>query len=241
MRGEENIDISQHAGGDREKARVWDSWARRHFREMAVAKLAGLVRSRAAEEAEWRNVVEHMLVVNAVAVWLARNVARVGQQVDVRLVDEASMLHDVDKRKLREQGISRNDERGSAILGDLLREYHEGHEHQFGPDVELAAKYTGRVPQIFEGDTTQDAAIAALPLEHLLIAYADARVRNDEIVSLEEARDQNKEKIRQDAGFYDHWYRFYKKVEKRIFDLIGVEPSSLSNASVFTMVKAEVG
>lgn len=231
MTSEEFIDTSQQAGGRREKVLAWSTWAEKphRFKALRVARETGLLDKKGG----WRNVVEHMLVVNAAAVWLARGLEAAGQVVAVQNVDDGSLLHDVDKKILKDHKISRNEERFETTRDELLR------RHGYSEEVIAIAKYTARVEEIFiETEAQQDAAIAAMPLEKLLMAYADARVRNTEIVSLEEARDKNKEKIPAEAAFYDQWYRFYKKVEERIFDLLGVKSEMLNNASVFTMVKA---
>ncbi|MBI2021906.1 HD domain-containing protein [Candidatus Daviesbacteria bacterium] len=226
---EENIDTSSHTGGENEKRRAWSSWAIKHFGEMRLAKTAGLF----PKEAGWRNVVEHSLVVNALAVYLAKKIAKAGPPVNTDLVDSASILHDVAKRRDKESGISRDNERSAGATRELLE------QDGYSEEVIRAAEYTGRVPEIYLAEEEQKRAIKNSPIEALIVAYADARVRNTNIVSLEEARDKNKEKIPNNAAFYDKWYSFYQKVEERLTSLAGISPLDLSEQNVFEMVKSD--
>lgn len=227
---ETKIDTTPHTGGALDKRHAWNKWAVRHFSKLRSLHSSGVL----SKDSPFRNVAEHLLVSNATSVFLARKLKTSGVEVDEQLVDDASILHDVAKRVQREKGISYENETRIPITGDMLSSM------GYSEDVVRVASYTGRVPEIYiEDDVRQTEAIARIPLEQLVVAYADARVRNTDIVSLEEARDLNKEKIFSDATFYDKWYRFYKKVEERIFAEMGdsIKPEDVNNSSVFEMVK----
>lgn len=226
---EENVDTTYRTGGEREKRQAWSSWAIRHFGEMKLAKTAGLF----PKKEGWRNVVEHSLVVNALSVYLARKIAEAGQSVNVDLVDTASVLHDVAKRRDKERGVSRNEEHIVGATGELLK------QRGYPKETIRTAKYTGRVPEIYLTVEEQKLAIKNKPLEDLIVAYADARVINTNIVSLEEARDKNKQKVPKDADFYDRWYSFYRRVGDRLTSLAGISQSDLSDGNVFEMVKSK--
>ncbi len=223
----ETVDVEYNTGGNLDKRNIWSSWAIKHFGEMKTAKVAGLF----PKKEGWRNVVEHSLVVNATAVFLARKIAGSGQIIDQEIVDTASIVHDVAKRTDKENKVSRNDEHTAGATSIILKDY---------PDEVLrAAQYSGRVAEIFLTEVEQDLAISIKPTEDLIVAYADARVRNTNIVSLEEARDKNKQKIPDDADFYNKWYSFYHKVETRLISLANIKPSDISEENVFQMVKSE--
>lgn len=185
---------------------------------------------------EWRNVAEHLLATNAVAVFVGNKLAQSGVKIDLKTIDQASILHDSTKRLEREQGITAANEHDYSIRGNFLQRF------GYSFEVLAATEYTGRVPEIFIDDPEKRReAVGQLPMEWLVVAYADARTRNTDVVSLEEARDLNKEKIPEDAGFYDQWHAFYKDVEDRIMSEVSEPdfgPQSVNNDSVIGMVRS---
>lgn len=225
----ESIDSEYKTGGELEKRKAWSSWAIKHFGEMKLAKIAGLF----PKKEGWRNVVEHSLVVNASAVYLAKKIADAGHPVNIDLIDKASIVHDIAKRKDRESGVSRDVEHTSGATREILN------LGGYSDDVIRVAEYSGRVSEIYLSDEEQNIAISNKPIEDLIVAYADARVRNTNIVSLEEAKNKNKEKIPDNADFYDKWYGFYRKVEERLTSLAAISPSDLSDENVIKMVKTD--
>lgn len=212
-----------------------DIWASKHPQELSLLTSAGIL---GPDNQEWHNVGDHVLVVNAVSAIIAEQVEGAGKPVDSMVIDQASILHDASKRINKEQGIGYADEYSSSSLEDLLTPF--GYE----PDVIKTAKYTGRVPEIYIVDKSdQKAAIAQVPIERLIVAYADARVRNTRVVPLEQARDLNKEKVPEDADFYDDWYKFYKNVEDYIFGMLessGFVSSDIDDKSVAEILKGPV-
>ena len=66
-----------------------------------------------------------------------------------------------------------------------------------------------------------------------MVALSDARVRNTDVVTLEDARDGNKKKNPKDTAFYDTWYTFYKKVEAKIFEnLSEIHPEDITTENI---------
>ena len=229
-----NIDTSQHTGGGNEHTSAWSHWSQVHMREMRVLHEAGIL---GLENRDWRNVAEHSMVVNATAVFIARKLAEAGQDIDVALVDEASMLHDATKRLEKENGISYGNEHESSVREEFLG------KQGYSPEVIATTEYTGRVSEIFIDDPAERrAAVEAVPLAQLVVAYSDARVRNTNIVPLEQARDMNKQKVPADAAIYDQWYDFYHDAETRIFTAMqdpGMTPDMLNDTSVTDMVQQD--
>ena len=227
-----NVNITPQAGTKPENTGTWSDWAMRHLAEMRVLRATGIL---GPENKGWRNVAEHLLVVNATSILLAQKLARAGAPVNVEIIDKASILHDATKRLDKEKGVSYANEHGSSLRQSFLSQF------DYPPEVIAATEYTGRVPEMFIEDLEQQkAAIDAVPLNHLVVAYADARVRNTEVVTLEEARDLNKAKVPADTAIYDQWYVFYRNVEDRIMSVINdpdFTPQSISNDSVITIVK----
>jgi hypothetical protein len=105
--------------------------------------------------------VRHACAVADVASWLAHAVARNGTPVDVRAVEAAALLHDVDKIPAgRMAGLRHGDgsaawleARGMGELAPLVRDH--------------------PVPRLADDDDA--ARLAAAPVEARIIAYADKR------------------------------------------------------------------
>jgi len=180
------------------------------MKEMRVIKKAGLL---GKDNKDWRNVTEHLMVVSSLAGFLAEKLKTAGQDIDPELVESAAILHDVSKRIDIERDVRYDTEKKEGRLTILLEQ--AGYSEQF---IQTAS-YAGRVPEIsIEDNEARSKAIDEIPLEQLIIAYSDARVRNVNVVSLEEARDKNKAKVPKDQKFYDKWHRYYKEVEEYLFE-----------------------
>jgi len=225
-----NIDTTQHTGGgEKEKTEMWSSFALRHKAELRVLKDAGLLGEGGQE---WRNVAEHLLVVGGMAGFLSKKIKEQGVDVDPELAEVAAILHDASKRLDVENKVRYAQEKKKGALVDLLR------EHGYKEDFIEVCSYTARVPEIYLDEKDQNDQIDKKGWEQLILAYCDARVRNTEIVSLEDARDKNKQKVPKDSDFYDQWYRFYKKVEARIFGAIaGMRPEELDVQKVLGSIE----
>lgn len=225
----ENIDTSSHTGGSIEKRQAWSDWAIRHFGEMKLAKTAGLF----PKSEGWRNTVEHSMVVNALSMYVGQKISEMGNKLDLDTLDSGSMLHDIGKRRNKELDISRDNELTKGVAKELIK------NSGYSDDVARVAMYSGRVPEIYLEQSEQEKAINNKPIEELITAYSDARVRNTNIVALNIARDKNKEKVPADSDFYDKWYKFYSTVEQRIISLAGIEATELNDKNIFDMVSNE--
>ncbi|TBV79465.1 MAG: HDIG domain-containing protein [Desulfobulbaceae bacterium] len=109
----------------------------------------------------------HSLVVRQVAEFLARQLVQQGKPVCVELVVAGALLHDIAKA-LCLDGDCLHAERG----GEICR------EHGYFELMPLVAEHV----QLFRGFTDQCG-------EREIVYYADKRVRHDQVVSLEERRD----------------------------------------------------
>jgi putative nucleotidyltransferase with HDIG domain len=112
------------------------------------------------------HVIMHSLAVEKVAVFLAKKLAEKGELVDVELVSRAALLHDIDKIKSLELGsghgtISKQilEEEGFPLLGMIAFKHH--------------------LSQILSPNPFSS-------WEEKIVYYADKRVTNHYIVSLEE-------------------------------------------------------
>jgi hypothetical protein len=229
----ENIDTGQHAGTHPEYTGAWSDRVMGHMPEMRVLGASGLVGIR---NKEWRNVTEHSLVVNATANFIAQELAQNGVEIDLEVVDKASLLHDVSKRFDKDADFREANAGRPFRLEEILS------EAGYPRPVIAAAETAGRTVTMYVDPSTQRSVLAASSLEELVVAYADARVRNTDIVSLKQARDGNADKIPHDASFYNQqWYPYFQRVEERLFRIINASdpnftPDSINNESVTAMV-----
>lgn len=219
------IDTSQHTGGDADKIKIWSNFALTHLREMRVLRGVGLLKpyDKDSKGESWRNTPEHVLVVGA----LASNLAKL-RNANVELAELGGILHDATKRTDKEKKIAYATEQKEGGLKRLLE------DNRYTDEQIKTSSYSGRVQEVYLSPEEQDKAIKKIPIENLIVAYSDARIRNTDIVSLEVARDKNKVKNPNDSDFYDKWYAFYKKVEDYLFSTIkDVRPNNITNESVF--------
>lgn len=219
-----DIDTTQFTGVGGEKTKFWSAFAMKHLRDMRILRDAGLL---GKENQDWRNIAEHSLVVGALAGFLAGELRKQGLDIDPEMVESAAILHDATKRLDIEKGIRYSTEREQGELKYLLTK--SGYTDEF---IKISS-YTGRVPEIYLEGEEQDREIDNITTEQLIVAYSDAKIRNVNVVSLEDARDANKTKDSHDENFYDEWYFFYKKVESRILEKMGdIKPKDIDNERV---------
>lgn len=220
----ENIDTGSHLGEHPEYSGAWSDWVLRRLSHMRVMRHAGLDSRRGSK---WENAVQHSLVVNATAVFIAGKMVEAGVRVDIDVVDQASLLHGIEEAAGKAKGASDGTERRTNRLRSTLE------DAGYASQVIAAAECTGEevIEMSIPDEGRQKAAIAKLSWEELVVGYADAIVRNTDIVSLET--------VPENTTAYDKWYPYYKNVETRIMEAIGdpgFTPQSIDDNSVRTMV-----
>ncbi|MFO8152613.1 HD domain-containing protein [Thioalkalivibrio sp.] len=112
-------------------------------------------------------VLRHSLKVNQIAMFLGKKLSSKGENVNLELLDAASLLHDVGKKLSDdtgknhiETGVKILQDRGLTEIAEVIR------KHSINAIVEK-----DKIPQTWE---------------EKLVYYADKRVREDKIVSLDE-------------------------------------------------------
>ncbi len=151
------------------------------------------------------NIIQHTLLVTKIAVFLAKKLKETGLDIDVDLVDRASLVHDLDKIQTLntgQHGIMTEEiltKRDYSLVGKIAM------QHKFG--------------------TIHD---PTLSWEAKIVNYADKRVAHDKLVSLKERIDEAWER-------YKHKYkkrdlealRLFIKLEEDIFSRIKLKPEDL--------------
>lgn len=146
-----------------------------------------------------QNIVEHTLLVNRVAVFLADRLKKAGVEINVELVDRASLLHD----------LAKPSKTHSADAAKIL----EGRGY---PEIAAVVKVHD-----FEGTFAE-----GLGWEQKVVQYADKRCGENNIVSLDErygswAKQYGDSKKLGDAR------EIMKKREEEIFSRLKIRPEQL--------------
>ena len=157
------------------------------------------------------NIVVHSLEVTKVALFLSTRLNMKGQRIDLRLVEAASLLHDITKT------ICFETKEDHAQTGyQLLKEM--GYERV----GEVVAEHVRLSEQ-------RDPLIVS---EEEIVNYADKRVEHDRIVSLEERFQDLKERYGKDQRVLEQFKKLEKitfEIENKIFSILGIDPKDLQN------------
>jgi len=160
----------------------------------------------------YAHIIEHSKKVNCVAVYLAKRLKEAGVDVDVNIVDIASLLHDLDKVYEIEKGFTHG-EYAMKLLSDM------GY-----PEL-------GRIVYLHRIDKVDELK----SIEEKLVSYADARVLGSEIVSLRERfnaiEKRYAKKYNRDSTFYEKLYKKYVKLEEEIFSHLKEKPDKVLQSS----------
>jgi putative nucleotidyltransferase with HDIG domain len=160
------------------------------------------------------HIVVHSLEVAKVALFLSTELNMKGQQIDLRLVEAASLLHDITKT------ICLDTKEDHAQTGSqLLKEM--GYE-RVGEVVAEHVRLSKRV----------DLSTVS---EEEVVNYADKRVQHNRIVSLEERFDDLKERYGKDQRVLERFKQLEKitfEIENKIFSILKIDPNDLQNLQV---------
>ncbi len=156
----------------------------------------------------WPHVIAHCKKVADIAVFLARNLNKNGYKLNISLVEAGGLLHDIAKPYSIEKHVDHSIE-GAKWLEKLG--YHE---------VAEIVKY-----HVFLPETTIKIG------EKEIVNYADKRVKDEEIVTLEKRFEYIFKRYGHDKIWKDHLNRLYdqsKILEETIFRNLPFSPLSLS-------------
>lgn len=167
------------------------------------------------------SIQRHSKAVAKVAVFLAKKLKENGVEININLVEAAGLLHDSLKAVsfTHFEGLSEEELKKTK---ELQAKYPET-GHAEAAYLELKDKYpeVARVVRVH----TPKHILQATTLEEKLVNYADKRVLHDKIVALKDRAKHYREKY----GFImsDETAMAYAKLEKQIFDTIGIQPDKL--------------
>lgn len=151
------------------------------------------------------NVMRHTELVNKIAVFLANKLQEAGVDIDVDLVDRASLLHDLDKMQtIKDDAHGEKTEeiliqKGYPVVGKIAKQHRFKWIHD--PKLSWEAK---------------------------VVNYSDKRVMHDQLVSLTERLKDAWERYKDIAEYRDKKAEeLFFALEKEIFSLIRLIPEDL--------------
>jgi uncharacterized protein len=151
------------------------------------------------------NIMDHSIIVNKVANWLAHRLHEKGIDIDLEVVDRASLLHDIGKSVTILEHL---EDRHHILAEEILKK--EGY-----PELGLVC----RRHSLMEFHNL-------FSLEEKVVKYADIRVKHDRIVSVRERMADLKKRYNVPKGKMIAVSEVLK-LEKEIFDMIGKSPTIL--------------
>ena len=160
-----------------------------------------------------KNIIAHSIEVSRVALFLSGELNKKGQRIDLRVVEAASLLHDIAKTV-----CIRTKEDHTQAGYHLLKEI--GYERV----GEIVAQHVWLSQ---EGDPLSVS-------EEEVVNYADKRVRHDQIVSLEERFLDLRTRYGKDQNSITYLERLEKTIlgiENKIFVILRIHPEDLPDLS----------
>ncbi len=157
------------------------------------------------------NIISHSVAVAKVALFLSVELNKRGQRIDVRLVEAASLLHDLTKTECLKT------KEDHAMTGSQLLK-------RIGYDRvgEIVAQH------IWLGKEGDPSCVC----EEEIVNYADKRVMHDRIVSLEERFRDLKERYGKHGRAEDYLEQLQREIygiENKIFLILQTDPNDLQH------------
>lgn len=157
------------------------------------------------------HIVDHCLEVAKVAGFLAVELNKKGQRIDLRLVEAASLLHDLTKT----EGLNTKEDHAKT-----------GHQLLKGMGYERVAEVVSQHIHLLEKSDASQVS------EEELVNYADKRVQHDRIVSLRERFVDLKERYGKSQSSFellDDLEKTTFKLEEKIFSILEMNPRDLQS------------
>jgi len=160
------------------------------------------------------HIMDHSIEVTKVALYLAEELNKRGQRIDLNLVEAASLLHDLTKTeclKTKEDhahtGSQLLKEMGYFRVGEVVAEH-----------IHLSKKND-----------------ASWVTEEEIVNYADKRVQHDCIVSLEERFSDLTDRYGKSQEASEQFEQLKKstfEIEDKIFSILGIDPNDLQHLQI---------
>lgn len=156
-----------------------------------------------------KNIFDHSMEVRKVALYLAMELNKKGQRIDLRLVEAASLLHDLTKS----QSLKTKEDHAQTAY-QLLKNM--GYERV----AEVVAEHI----------RVQKKNVSTSITEEEIVNYADKRVQHDRIVSLEERFRDLIERYAETLISSKEMNQLKEetyRIEHKIFSILGFDPNEI--------------
>jgi broad specificity phosphatase PhoE len=154
------------------------------------------------------NIREHIKLVTKISVFLAKELIEEGEKIDIRLVESAAALHDLDK-----------------IKSDVLMNNH-GH---ISYDFLMQKGFSEELGDLIKYHRSESIYPKNMGWELKILRYADSRALGDKLVSLDERMEDLKRRYPWFANpeNSDRVIQMTKNIETEIFSKLGFLPEEL--------------
>lgn len=147
------------------------------------------------------NVIAHTMQVNKISNFLANELKKKGEDINLELVDVASLLHDIGRARDHKTHV----QEGTKLLKKM-------NELEIAQIIAVHGLYPDSQPKTWEDK---------------IVYYADKRVKHDEIVLLQERINDIIKRYSCSENNISLFVPIAKKVEKEIFNIIGWNKENL--------------
>jgi uncharacterized protein len=157
------------------------------------------------------HIIDHSLEVAKVALYIAVELNKRGQRIDLGLVEAASLLHDLTKTE-----CFKTKEDHAVTCAHLLKSM--GYERVGAVVAEHVRLSKGKNPSWVS--------------EEEVVNYADKRVQHDRIVSLEERFSDLMDRYgkgQKASGQLEQLKKVSFEIENKIFSILGIGPTDLQS------------
>jgi HD superfamily phosphodiesterase len=184
------------------------------------------------------NIRRHCSIVSKIAVFLAEKLKDKGLDIDVVLVERASLLHDLLKiatiESFQQEDRFKSSDEKTKQGYKKLQEKFLGKTHEDAAEEVLGSSYPKLAEIIRKHGFEEILGIEKEPWtwEQKIVTYADKRVRHDKIVSLRQRFEDGRIRYRKDLNKAGEERirkaeELHYRLEKEIFSYIGFSPEEL--------------
>ncbi|MEK6968801.1 MAG: HD domain-containing protein [Nanoarchaeota archaeon] len=180
-----------------------------------------------------KNIVEHCLNVRKVAVFLAKKIQLSGIEVDIEFVNRMALLHDLFKTVTL-----------SELKPNAFYNYNYSEE-----EIKMWKQLKDKFPNLYEGEIFYlifkeefpELAVALRDLsnqtedkswEETLVHYADGRVLQNEVVTLNKRINYLQKRYNLDLNYLEQKKKEMFEIEDKIMQVVNIFPENLAEEMV---------
>ena len=176
-----------------------------------------------------KHVISHSLMVNKVAVFLAKRLRQKGEKINLKLVDRASLLHDClrvcDFNNFNQEYFEEEITEEDKVLWNKIKKKYSEKNHGQAACEFFKEKYPEMAEVIRKHSINAIVEEDKIPTtwEEKLVYYADRRVCEDQLVSVDERISDLKKRYPDINSLIVKAEPKIKLLEKDIFDKLKID------------------